>query len=242
MEINILLIFFIVLILIVIIGVFVAYSSVKRTFKRLFGTSNILELADIRETEMEETPKSISGMESIVRPRIADDFPSMSVDELKSRNRDEIFAFFTALESGDISRYSENSQVNDAMHKKAKEYKMKGTSISGVKIHKHAISNYLKNNSGATIYFEAAVEYIKKEGKNSRASAVSGKKTQVRVKTSWVYLPTENSFNEQGSFAANCPNCGAPMKSLGDKVCNYCHSKIELDFRKMWVLSEIKEA
>ncbi len=236
MGVDIVLIFFIALILIAIVGVLIAFISVKRTFKRLFGTSNILQLADMRETEMEETPKSISGMESIVRPQISEDFPTMSVDELKSRNADEIFAYYNALESGDISRYKNIKQVDDMLHKTAKEYEKQDTHISGVKIHKHAISRYNKNDENATINFQAAVEYIKKSKVEK-----DGKKTQVRVKTSWVYLPLESNFNAQGSFAANCPNCGAPMKSLGEKVCHYCHSNIEVDFGRAWVLSSIIE-
>ncbi len=222
--------------LVVIIGIAVAATSVINTMRRLFGTANLVKLADIRDTEMEETPKSISGMESIERPRIQEDFPQMSIDELKSKNKDEIFAFYNALETEDLSRYENNKQINDKMQKLAKEYKRNNVSINKIKIHKHAISKYTNAQSGATIYFQAAVEYVKKDKNEPQ-----GKKTQLRVNTAWVYLPENSNYNKENTFTANCPNCGAPVKSAKNTKCRYCGSNVEINFTKAWVLSNIEE-
>ena len=39
----------------------------------------------------------------------------------------------------------------------------------------------------------------------------------------------------------NCPNCGAPIKNLGDKICSYCGSGVIDILKRTWVLNKIRE-
>ncbi len=218
------------------IGGIIIVNNVKNTIRRLFGTSNLLEVADLQEAEMEDTPKSISGIEQLARPRIEQDFKDMQIDELKSRDADEIYAYYNALSSGNTDRYTELNSVNDKMKMLAQEYKQSNIKISNVKIHKHAISHYEKEDFNAKINFQCAVEYIKKDTENP-----DGKKTQVRVQTSWVFLPEDSNFSQSGLVAINCPNCGAPLKSITESVCSFCKSYVLINFTKSWILNSIVE-
>ena len=38
-----------------------------------------------------------------------------------------------------------------------------------------------------------------------------------------------------------CPNCGAPIKNLGAKSCEYCGSAVEVINSRVWSLEHIKE-
>ena len=38
-----------------------------------------------------------------------------------------------------------------------------------------------------------------------------------------------------------CPNCGAPIKNLGAKFCEYCGSAVEVINSRVWSLEHIKE-
>ena len=43
------------------------------------------------------------------------------------------------------------------------------------------------------------------------------------------------------SMAINCPNCGAPLKMLGAKKCEYCGSPV-LEFNiKVWNFDSVEE-
>ena len=38
-----------------------------------------------------------------------------------------------------------------------------------------------------------------------------------------------------------CPDCGAPIKNLGAKFCEYCGSAVEVINSRVWSLEHIKE-
>ncbi len=235
MEITLLAVIAIIL-LCLFVGGFIIVNNIKSTIMRLFGTSNLLEIADMREEEMEDTPKSISGIEQLARPRIEQDFKDMSIDELKSRDADEIYAYYNSLSSGNIDRYGQMHNVNDKLKAIAKQYKVQNIKVSNVKIHKHAISNYEKDDFNALITFQSAVEYNKTDIDNP-----GGKKTQVRVQTSWIFLPEDANYSQNGLTSVNCPSCGAPLKHIGESVCSFCKSKVLINFTKAWNLNSINE-
>ena len=57
-----------------------------------------------------------------------------------------------------------------------------------------------------------------------------------------IYVIDSNQV--KGSLKAlglNCPNCGAPIKSLDKKVCSYCQTGIVDLVKKSFVLNDIYE-
>ncbi len=228
--------FVLVPILVLIIFCYVIYINLKNTFRRLFGTNSIAELADIRDFEMEETPKSISGMESIERPKIVEDFPKMSIDELKSRDIDEIFAYYHALENGDFSRYDDNELFNDRMKSAIIAAQKNRYSLSNINIHRQSISRYTKTANTATINIQTSLEGFKKD-----IAMPDGKKTQLRVQTEWIYLLDPENFNGGLTTTLNCPNCGAPVSGIGNDYCEHCGSEITINYSRSWQLSYINE-
>ena len=38
----------------------------------------------------------------------------------------------------------------------------------------------------------------------------------------------------------NCPNCGAPITTLGEKYCRYCNTGIKDLVKRSWVINNIK--
>ncbi len=225
----------ILLIVIVLVIGFGAYFKVKNSVKKfapeLSNVKNLKELAKRQETELRETPKSVSGMEAIERPRIERDFKDMSLDELKNRNADEVFAYFKALETGDDSYFAKNESVNDQISKLSKETSKNKEQYKSLKIHRQSVSRYEKTNDVPRITFQMAVEYIRKDGF----------KYQTRITTQWIYLPEAANFSGKGNISFNCKNCGAPISNIQNKECEYCHSGVEIDYTKAWELSSIEE-
>ena len=39
----------------------------------------------------------------------------------------------------------------------------------------------------------------------------------------------------------NCPNCGAPLRGVGQRVCVYCGSGTEDIVKRTWVINNIAE-
>ncbi len=214
--------------------IFHVYTKARRGFRSVFGNASLEDVVELTKIQESETPKSISGIESLVRKRIESDFKSMSIEALKSQNLDEIYAYYKAIETGDITHFENNKHVNDTIKKIAQEYRKNNVHISKVYVHKHAISNYKKGADTASISIQAALEYMKKENGNQ-------KKIQARVHTEWIYTLDDANFEFGAAAALNCPNCAAPIKNTKDKVCPYCASGIEIDYTRAWMLHRISE-
>ncbi len=218
----------------------VTFRNVSRKFKStltsLFGSSDLSKVANLREIEMQETPKSISGIESLVRGKIEEDFPSLSIAELKSRNEDEVYEYFSAIQTGDLSRFEENEAINAQLKNISAECTKAQIKFNKIKIHKHAISEYRYKEKLASIKFQLSLEYIK-----SSADDLSGTKTQSRVQTEWVFMLDSENFGAEIAATINCPNCGATISDLSHRVCEYCMSNIEVDHSRTWQLNSINE-
>ena len=99
MKISIIII--LVLILLIVAGLIFLYFSIKNKIeffsRRIFGTRNIIEGFNKQEIEYENTPKSLSGMDAVLIPKINKDFPSINIDELKKTAENAIILYFESL-------------------------------------------------------------------------------------------------------------------------------------------------
>ncbi len=227
----------IVLITIIIMG-YIIYKNIRNKVRQvsnlIFETEDIIEGIQNRETLVENTPKSISGMESIEAPRLQEDFPELSLEELKSRNVDGIYEFYDALKNEDLGKFANyetlNAQLKEMIEKKREEE----VEISKVHVHKQAMRNYRKSGDTATVTFQVAFEYTKTDPQHPE-----GKKTQERATTKWVYRLDDTNFGMEASASKSCPNCGAPLTTEGVSTCPYCMSNIKVDYLRTWNFTSI---
>lgn len=106
------------------------YRKAKRTMKDLFGTDSIRELAQSREEQEANTPKSVSGMTTIYAPRIQKDFPELNLIELRGIAEKHLRAHL--------------SKQN----------------FTGTRIHKTEVLNYIKKSGTCVIVFQSGVQYF----------------------------------------------------------------------------------
>ena len=88
-----------------------------------------------------------------------------------------------------------------------------------------ACMHYRKNTEGAIT--EGSTEYT----------------YQTRFNTDLIYIQDREIVEKESDRALgiNCPNCGAPISSLGAKFCEYCGTAIvELNIHA-WSFSHIEE-
>ena len=123
-------------ILILIIGIFI-YAKVKlsKLFATLFGTSSItegLKMIKMQKETLETEPKTPYGMDSLLLPQIAKDFPNMNVEEMKKLAEEKLI---------EILHSSKDKTYTD------------------IHIHKTVINQYSKNSSTCKLVFQTALGF-----------------------------------------------------------------------------------
>ena len=179
---------------------------------KVFGTKDIMAGFKEQELEYQETPKSVSSMDSVIIPKIEKDFPHTDVNELEKMAENALILYFKSLE--------ENN--SDSILK------------TNMKIHTTVINDYKNKGGSCNVVFQTSLEYMETK-KNDK------KKVQARYKTELIYVYDETAVEGVYGVSLNCPNCGAPVKNLGSKKCPYCESAILEYTKKVWKVNDINK-
>ena len=147
---------------------------------------------------------------------------------------DEVALGFRRLSIIDLKNYNES--IKNMALAEIEDLGDKKVSHEDVRFHKTVINKYEKSKSIASLYMASAVEYYRKENDGIR------KKVQDRFLVEIIYVidPTEVGEDEK-LLGLNCPNCGAPITTLGEKFCKYCNTGIKDLVKRSWVVNNIKE-
>lgn len=207
----------------------------KRFTNVYFGTSDLKEAIEKSELLASETPKSISSMEKICVPYIQKDFPDLNINELKSMAEEAILKCINAVETNNTTNIGYNDKIKIWIKTKINDFNNETVHFDSIKFHQTVISKYDKNDSIATITLHSGIEYYFKIGNEIV------RKVQDRFRIEFIYVIDESKLDTNiKSLGLNCPNCGAAIKTLGEKQCVYCGSKIKELVKKTWSLNNIK--
>lgn len=246
------LIFVLLIILVIILSISCGVIYVKRRAKEIsrevFGTSNLSQAAAQMKQEYAATPKSVSAMTSLLLPKIAADFPDFEYDEMKERTNNILIGYLRAITARDSHLLTDGStelkqQLTDTIEMLSANDKQEH--FHEIKIHRTEICQYRKTKGRCIITFQSALEcyhYIT----NSAGQIIQGSKDnkyQTKYNTNLIYIQNRNLVENELDYALaiNCPNCGAPLSSLGAKVCDYCDSPIiEINIHA-WSFHNIEE-
>ena len=207
--------------------------KINMFFRKYFGTTDIKNIINEAKLEDQELPKSLSSMDSIYLEQIEKDFPSMNINELKRECEKVLLDVFKAVENKDSSIIKEG-KLKSFVDKKISENDNKIIKYKDLKIHKTVVSKYERRNGLATIYFGVSFQYLFDDG-------VSSVKVQDRAMIEYIYVFDVDKVSVKNKLLGiNCPNCGAPIKTLGNKTCSYCHSKTINLVKKTWVCNDFR--
>ena len=251
--IPILLILLLVLIIIIAIycGIVYIRNKARNVSRALFGTSDITRAAEQMKQEYSSTPKSVSAMTSLLLPKIISDFPDFQYDEMKDRAENVLISYLRAV----TERHPALLQDGITELKNQLENHIQMLSVRDlqehfdqIRIHRTVISQYRKTEGRCIITFQSALEcfhYITNTSDSSGAVQEGSKtyKYQTKYNIDLIYIQDRNLVNNELDHAlgVNCPNCGAPLSSLGAKVCDYCGTPvIEINIHA-WSFSNIDE-
>lgn len=232
-------IIFLIIVLILLISIILAGFYIKAKLQQFtlkyFGTKDLKEAIKKSEIEYSLEKKSLSSMEPMYKTYLEKDFPGININELKSLVEESLTYYFTAINKKDA-----NSFKMDCDTVKSKIINIvendKKTMFNDLKIHRTVINKYEKKNGVATIIFQSSLEYYKTD------KEVTNQKIQARYNTEFIYVIDASKVSEnQKSLGLNCPNCGASIKSIGEKYCDYCGTGIKEIIKRSWVVNNIYE-
>ncbi len=228
-----------IIILVILIIIITIIYGFKRRFSaflfKYFGTTDFKSALEKSEIEASETPKSISSMEPLLLSRIKTDFPELNINEIKSMAENAIINCLEAIEKKELSKEYESNKVNSWINSNINDTKDKNAHFDSIKFHRSAISSYEHKDGIVSMYINTSVEYYYGDDETRT------KKVQDRFKCEFVYIiDSSNSVLSKTGLGLNCPNCGAPIKNLGNKKCVYCGSFVKEFVKRTWYLNNIE--
>ena len=227
---------------VVFLGIFIAaavigmkiYRKVRSISRQAFGTENILEGFRQMEVENSTTPKSVAGMTSLYLPKIKKDFPEFQYDEMKVRAENALTSYLLAISSMNPSFLKEGGQeLRDHL------------SMKLAMLREEELANYRKRNGRCIVTFQSSLQsfYTKTDRSGKLLAGNAQLYTQTKYNVDVIYIQDRELVEKETdlSLGLNCPNCGAPISTLGSKVCEYCGTPIvELNIYA-WTFSNIEE-
>lgn len=227
--------------------VIIIKNKIKNTLNK-FGFNDFGSIAsEIKKGEMLErtTPKHTPGMTKLLIPKIVKDFPNFNEKELFNKVETSLLLIFDSLENKEVKNSEELVLMKEKLKEKIND--MKENHISeryyDVKFHNHALKYYKRDSSTLNITVSTSLEYFYEKKQEDKVIVDYTKyKKQTLYTVDFVYIYDPNKINKhQSLIGINCPNCGAPVKDLGVKVCRYCNSGLEDINLKSWHIALYKE-
>lgn len=235
-----------------VIAIAVAVYKIKRGIRQIsrtmFGTDSFAQGINNQKMEMSETPRSLQAMTSLCLPRIQRDFPEFDYEDYKHKAETVLRSYMNSIEEKNPEfLYGEcSTALKDNVKGIIADLSNSGyaQSYDDIVIHRTEISRYTKDGATARILFVSSVGSYTYTTDSSGGVVYGSRdmKTQSVYETELVYIQNVDMVaNGSEGLGLNCPNCGAPIKNLGQKFCEYCGTGItEINIRA-WKFSSVRE-
>ena len=190
-------------------------------------------------------------MTSLLLPKIVSDFPAFQYDEMKERAENILIHYLRAITDRQPALLQDGTtELKDQLtnHIQMLSARNLREHFEQIRIHRTEISQYRKTEGRCIITFQSALEcyrYITNTTDPSGAVQEGSQKYKYQTKynVDLIYIQDRNRVGHErdNALGVNCPNCGAPLSSLGAKVCEYCGTPvIEINIHA-WSFSNIDE-
>lgn len=198
----------------------VAVRWIVRVGRKAEGLIDEIKTAD---EKARTTPRSLTSVESLLLPQVLKDFPEYNSAVIAQRVKTDARLYYESAAAGELLY---KNGVSTALRENIRlPENVKG----GIIVHKVALTAYNKSQRDRLITYQAAVQYDTKDDDVN----------QVRLNLQYIAAYTNDFQNE--IKVIKCPNCGAPVPSVGDKVCRYCGAALRVSAGQGWVLVDVHE-
>ncbi len=202
-------------------------------------------LAD-QVAEIEHTPKSLNGMTSLCLPRITKDFSAFNWYEFRQKSENMLASAFLAITRNNLSDLLDASadlrnQISLILTSNLEQGFVEV--FEDVKIHQTEIAAYHKQNGTCVITLQTAVgyrHYVEKSGELVEGSKDNTEQTRYSVELQYIQ-DVEQMADGETAIGVTCPNCGAPITTVGQKKCPYCGLAVTEISVNTWALNRYKE-
>lgn len=233
------------------LGVFAGGVYIKNLIRRfsqtIFGTSSLLDGYKKQKRELSVTPKSISSMTAIYMPLILKDFPDFNLEEFKQKSENMLKSAFSAITAEKPSLITNASvdlkkqitlEIDHNISLNRKE------AFNDVTIYKTEITSYKKQMGTCVITLQSAVgymHYIMEDGKIIEGSQEFLEQTKYNIDIIYIQDISKITSRDITALGTSCPNCGAPISQLGNKVCEYCNMAVEEINVHVWSINRFNK-
>lgn len=208
-------------------GIAMAVSVTRFVKGKLSRAKSLLEQIEKATEETAYTPRTLTGTESIVRPKILRDFPEFDIEAARQIVTSVLSKYFVILSERTGTAQIED-KCTDAFINELESVLMNESKVySNSKVHRVVISDYRKRSDEAVITFQAAVQY-QFQGKLM---------TQYVYEVKYIYYLAEGDNGENASLI--CSHCGAEISTVGAKVCEYCGASVQASVERTWKVNNI---
>lgn len=229
------------------VGIIAIKRKISEVSRSMFGTESFFEGVNRQKEEMSETPRSLHSMTAVYLPQITRDFPQFDYELYKNKAKSLLRSYFNAVQTKKVSALSEECSLTLKNYVQGVIEDLNARNVkqifSETVIHDVQLARYIKTGATVTIVFELSVgrySYIE----NAGGEVVFGDKSmkqQSVYEVGLVYVQDADKLGAAESLGVNCPNCGAPIKNLGEKFCEYCGTSVTEINVRAWKFDSVSE-
>jgi endogenous inhibitor of DNA gyrase (YacG/DUF329 family) len=235
---------------VVIVGIALVVGAILRGVGRassLFSTVNdLLKTLKRNEQVTQQQPKSLFGARSIYEPLIQKDFPQFDLAEFITKAEVMLLSVFNAIEAQDSSRIINASKdLKAKVQTRIDDLRSQGRRecFDNARIQNTVLRTYDKRDGRCVITLQSGFEtlHFVEDAGGAVVSGSRSQKEQGRCTTDIVYIQDLDKVDDHtrgNAIGVTCPQCGAPVRVLGSKFCEYCGASIiEINVRS-WVIND----
>ena len=121
----------IILLVVICIVIFIALElrrKIREFSQAVFGNANMLEGIREQKIQLANEPKSVAGMEKLLLPTLAKDFPNLNISEMKKMAENSILLCLKSIENKRIENFEHTSErITNWINSKIDDFKANET-------------------------------------------------------------------------------------------------------------------
>ncbi|MDO5575176.1 MAG: zinc-ribbon domain-containing transport protein [bacterium] len=240
--------------IVIIVLVLVAVGGISYGLMRLksftsdaaFVVSALKDGLEDQAAELEHTPKSVNGMTSLCLPRITKDFPAFNWYEFRQKAENMLKSALRAISNGDISLLIDASaDLRNQVGLEIAANRDNGIRevYQNIDVHQTEIATYRKQGGTCVIALQTSIgyiHYVEDHGEVTQGSKTVMEQTRYNIELQYIQDTSQIAEGET-ALGTTCPNCGAPITSVGQKTCEYCGLAVTEININTWALNRYSE-
>jgi hypothetical protein len=198
----------------------------RRGVRRLRGMMEAIQ-AGAQAEQMR--PKSLSSMERLLLPTVRKDFPEYDARMMARRAEQDALYYYHSLQKKQVL-FGETQGVFSFLRMMEQVVLQNEEKVGQPCVHRAVLCAYSGDGAQRFVVYQAACQYRNELGET------------VQTKLELTYIAAEKADAEQNICTYQCPNCGAPIGNIGQKICEYCGTVLYPAAPLSWMLFKISES